>query len=194
MPAASRGGIAGGEYQTLVGFWNSVMTTAGGVFAYVDPEDNAVASQEMGVGDGATTSFQLVRTLGGFDDPVLDPVCGPNAPASGSDAGNFQGATTTGTDAGDFQGATATGADAGFFATMQVFVAGLLAPWSFANGGADASGGMIVIAPPPGVGVALTWSGSFRWLCRFAEDTLALSEFMFQLYEMKQIKFSTVKL
>jgi len=190
----ARGGIAGGEYQTLLGFWNQTMTAPGGVFAYVDPADNAVAAQALGTGDGATTSFQLVRTLGGFDDPVLDPVCGPNVPATGSDAGDFQGGTTVGTDAGDFQGATTIGSDAGYFSTLQVYAAGLLAPWTFSGGSGDASGGIVVIAPAPADGVALTWTGAFRWLCRFAEDSLALSEFMFQLYEMKQLKFSTVRL
>ena len=200
----ARGGVTASGYQTIVGFWNSVMTTAGGVFAYVDPEDNAVTSQEMGLGDGATTSFQLVRTLGGFDDPVLDPVSGPAAATVTWDYGDAASPVVPAgapADCGNCTVAPTTWFDLGFAATLQIFLGAYathpttpLAPFAFANGTADASGGVVTITPAPGDGVQLTWTGSFRWLCRFADDTLALSEFMFQLHEMKQVKFSTVKL
>jgi Conserved hypothetical protein 2217 (DUF2460) len=195
-----RGGVTPSSYQTMVGFWNAVMATPGGVFAYGDPEDNAVAGQATGAGDGSTTAFQLVRSLGGFSEPVLAPLCGPNVATAGQDAGNCSGSTTTGEDAGNCSGATAAGADAGYCSTLQVFeassgpVATVLAPWSFAGGSADASGGVVAVAPAPGDGVDLTWTGSYRWLCRFPEDTLAVNEFMFQLYELKQFKFGTIRL
>jgi hypothetical protein len=41
-----------------------------GTFLYVDPSDNFVSGQALGVGDGATTSFPLARALGGFLEPV----------------------------------------------------------------------------------------------------------------------------
>lgn len=58
------------ELQTLRGFINSV---AGPVqlWGYTDPNDKSVSGQEFGTGDGATTAFQLVRTLGGFTEPVF---------------------------------------------------------------------------------------------------------------------------
>ncbi len=59
------------EWQQLIGFFNSL---AGGVglFGYTDPEDNTIANQEFGVGDGITTGpFQLVREFGNFVEPVF---------------------------------------------------------------------------------------------------------------------------
>ncbi len=41
-----------------------------GTFVFYDPTDYAVAAQGFGTGDGATTVFQLLRTLGGFVEPV----------------------------------------------------------------------------------------------------------------------------
>jgi len=58
------------EWQTLVGFINSVLG-AGLLWAYNDPTDNAVTNQGFGEGDGSTTTFQLVRALGGFTEPVF---------------------------------------------------------------------------------------------------------------------------
>ena len=59
------------EWQDLVGFINSVAGTVG-LFGYTDPNDNSVTAQEFGSGDGSTKGpFQLVRTLGGFTEPVF---------------------------------------------------------------------------------------------------------------------------
>ncbi len=41
-----------------------------GTFLYVDPDDNAVTGQAFATGDGATTSFTMMRSLGGFLEPV----------------------------------------------------------------------------------------------------------------------------
>lgn len=59
------------ELQTLVGFYN----LRGGPFdsfLFTDPDDNAVTAQPFGVGDGSTAVFQLVRSYGGFAEPVRD--------------------------------------------------------------------------------------------------------------------------
>lgn len=58
------------ELQTLRGFINSVNGPAL-LWGYTDPNDNSVATQEFGVGDGSTTNFQLVRAFGGFTEPVF---------------------------------------------------------------------------------------------------------------------------
>lgn len=39
-------------------------------FLYTDPDDNTVTAQAVGVGDGFTKVFQLVRTFAGFVEPV----------------------------------------------------------------------------------------------------------------------------
>lgn len=58
------------EWQTFEGFFNSLQG-AFGLFAYDDPNDDTIATQPFGAGDGATTAFQLVRTLGGWTEPVF---------------------------------------------------------------------------------------------------------------------------
>jgi uncharacterized protein (TIGR02217 family) len=57
------------EWQTLLGFYNSVLGAAY-LFQFNDVDDNAVTTQSFGTGDGTTTQFQLVRSLGGFIEPV----------------------------------------------------------------------------------------------------------------------------
>lgn len=63
---------AAAEFQSLVGFFNQCQG-AFGAFLYADADDNAVTGQALGVGDGATTVFQLARSFGGFIEPVLAP-------------------------------------------------------------------------------------------------------------------------
>lgn len=59
------------ELQTLVGFFNA-MHGAADTFLYSDPADNAVTAQGFGTGDGATVAFQLVRSFGGYAEPIYD--------------------------------------------------------------------------------------------------------------------------
>jgi uncharacterized protein (TIGR02217 family) len=55
------------ELQRLLGFYNSRGGSAGGFF-YLDRSDFSVAGEIFGTGDGATTTFQLTRsiTVGGI--------------------------------------------------------------------------------------------------------------------------------
>ena len=55
--------------QTLLGFY---LTCQGqfGTFLYTDPSDNTVKGQAIATGDGATTAFTMVRSIGGFTEPV----------------------------------------------------------------------------------------------------------------------------
>jgi uncharacterized protein (TIGR02217 family) len=59
------------EFQTLLGFFNA---RNGGydTFLFTDQDDSSVTAQVFGTGDGVTTQFQLVRTLGGVVVPVYD--------------------------------------------------------------------------------------------------------------------------
>jgi hypothetical protein len=41
-----------------------------GTFLYADPDDNTVAGQAFATGTGSTTSFTMMRSLGGFLEPV----------------------------------------------------------------------------------------------------------------------------
>ena len=62
-------GLGASSLQTLLGFYLQCQGQLG-TFLYVDPTDSTVKSQTIGTGDGATTSFPLVRTLGAFTEPV----------------------------------------------------------------------------------------------------------------------------
>lgn len=60
------------EWQTLVDFFNS-RQGAFDTFLYDDPEDDSVTAMQFGTGDGATTAFQLGRTLnGGLFEPIYN--------------------------------------------------------------------------------------------------------------------------
>lgn len=61
------------ELQTFAGFYNSLQG-AQGLFQFNDPNDGAVTAQLFGEGTGLTaTTFQLVRSYGGFVEPVFLP-------------------------------------------------------------------------------------------------------------------------
>ena len=59
------------EMRSLLGFFNA-RQGAFDSFLFQDPDDQTVIVQAAGIGDGATTLFQLVRTLGGTTEPVYD--------------------------------------------------------------------------------------------------------------------------
>lgn len=73
------------EYQTLVGFYNRV----GGTFddwLFQDLDDKAATAELFGQGDGATTVFQLGRTVGSFFEPIFGPGTGLTFTVAGSAA------------------------------------------------------------------------------------------------------------
>ena len=73
------------EQQTLQGFINNLFGGQG-LFQYNDPNDGSVTTQTFGIGTGLTAStFQLVRTLGGFVEPVYLPNAGIHIFDNGSD-------------------------------------------------------------------------------------------------------------
>lgn len=71
LPSANMypGALGPRDQQTLLGFFLQ-MQGQFGTFLYVDPDDNSSAQQNLGTGDGATTSFLCMRMLGGFAEPV----------------------------------------------------------------------------------------------------------------------------
>ncbi len=75
------------ELRTLMGFFLQ-RQGAFDSFLYTDPSDNYVASQSIGTGNGATTVFQLVRSLGGFTELMKNitgtPVVRLNGTVQGS--------------------------------------------------------------------------------------------------------------
>ena len=67
------GSLGAASLQTLMGFFLACGGQVG-TFLYYDPTDYAVSAQGFGTGDGTTTNFQLVRTLGGqFAENIVAP-------------------------------------------------------------------------------------------------------------------------
>ena len=70
--APSGAGIGYDELRTLAGFF---LQQQGALqpFLFDDPTDNAVMAQPLGAGDSSRTVFQLLRSMGGFAEPVTAP-------------------------------------------------------------------------------------------------------------------------
>lgn len=62
--------------QTLAGFFHQCYGRAL-MFQFVDPDDSVATAQSFGVGDGATSLFQLTRLSGGFVESVFAPLGTP---------------------------------------------------------------------------------------------------------------------
>ena len=77
-----RSAAALAEFQVLFGFFNA-RGGAADSFLFSCPDDNTVGAQPFGVGDGVSTQWQLVRTLGGFVEPVFNLVAAPQLFADG---------------------------------------------------------------------------------------------------------------
>jgi uncharacterized protein (TIGR02217 family) len=78
-----RSDVVNVELQTLIGFFNKVGGSAK-AFHFTDPDDSSVTAQPLGVGDGVTTAFQLVRSFGGFTEPVFGPSGTPTVYVNGT--------------------------------------------------------------------------------------------------------------
>ncbi|MDP4164653.1 MAG: DUF2460 domain-containing protein [Bacillota bacterium] len=58
-----------GDFQRIIGFF---LARHGNFesFLYEDPDDHQIVNQVIGIGDGMTKSFQLIRTLGEYAEPI----------------------------------------------------------------------------------------------------------------------------
>ncbi len=137
-----------------------------GEFIFYDPTDYQVSAQPFGTGDGATTMFQLQRTLGGFSEPVVVPVT----------------SSTTLT----LSGGGAVSATAPILKAAGVTVSP--STYSIAS-----PGGGVTFASAPASGTALTWSGYFGFLCRFDGDDLDFEQFMSNLWRVDSLKFQSLR-
>jgi hypothetical protein len=77
--AGQYGALGASSLQSLMGLFLQCQGQYGS-FLFYDPTDYVVTAQGFGTGDGTTTTFQLQRTLGGFSEPVTQPLA-PPAPA-----------------------------------------------------------------------------------------------------------------
>jgi uncharacterized protein (TIGR02217 family) len=58
------------ELQTLIAFFNA-RSGSFDSFLFADPDDGVVTSGGFGTGDGVTKSFQLIKSYGGYAEPVI---------------------------------------------------------------------------------------------------------------------------
>lgn len=157
------GAVGARSLQTLLGFYG-MMAGSFGTFIYYDVTDYYVAPvQTFGVGDGATTTFQLIRTLGGMTESVIAPV---------------NSATTLYFNSGNVAAIA-----------PEIYSNGTLvgsSTYSIVNGA-------VTFNTPPISGAVLTWTGYFGFLCRFSDDNLEFSQTMWNLWEAKSVKFKSLR-
>lgn len=53
--------------------------------------------------------------------------------------------------------------------------------------------GKVLFSSPPGVGVPITWSGIFMFVCRFSEDELSFTQMMSRLWSQDGLSMMSVK-
>jgi uncharacterized protein (TIGR02217 family) len=72
--ARGAGGLGAGydELRTIAGFFLAQQGTFQ-PFLFDDPTDHAVTAGLLGTGDSSATAYQLVRTMGGFAEPITAP-------------------------------------------------------------------------------------------------------------------------
>lgn len=80
------------EFQQLVNF---ILERQGSfdTWLYEDTDDNTVTAQPLGLGDGVTTTFQLVRAFGGVGG-FVEPIYAPNQVSAVYAAGVAQASNT----------------------------------------------------------------------------------------------------
>jgi len=68
-PTGGVAGLGASSLQSLMGFFLQLQGQFG-TFLYPDPDDNAVTGQVFATGNGTQTAFTMMRSLGGFLEPV----------------------------------------------------------------------------------------------------------------------------
>lgn len=53
--------------------------------------------------------------------------------------------------------------------------------------------GLVTFNSAPLAGHVLTWTGTYNWLCRFDEDSIDLSKFASNFYDLKKVLFTSIK-
>ena len=148
----TRGGVGLGtgynELRTLQGFF---LARRGSFepFLFQDPTDWTTTNELLGVGNGTRTIFQLIRTFGGFVEPVTA----------------IQAVTIR------VNGVTKT-------ITTDYTV--------------DLATGIVTLLVAPTSGHPVTADITYYFRVRFSDDSAEFENFMYQLWELKQIKFRSV--
>ena len=145
---------------------------------------------------GLGASYDELRTLAGFflqqqgtltpflfDDPSDDAVSGQAIGTGDASTGVFQLARSM---AGFAEPITAPNA-----VTAIYFDGVVQSPSSYT---VDSDTGLVNFVTPPPAGQALTADFTYRFRVRFADDTAEFENFMYQLWQLKQVKLQSVLL
>lgn len=74
------------------------------------------------------------------------------------------------------------------------------APSIYVNGVLQSSGytvgttGIVTFTTAPALGAVLTWTGSYYYRVHFKQDITQFNEFMYKLWELKQVELESIKL
>lgn len=71
------------DYQTLGAFFKARKGKLDS-FLFDDPSENSVTALQIGVGNGTNKNFQLLRSVGGYTEPVENPKSSPSIYINGS--------------------------------------------------------------------------------------------------------------
>lgn len=152
------------ELQTLQGFYEA-RSGAYDSFLFHDPYDSQVTNLQFGLGDGVTTEFQLVRTIGAVTEVVHNPEPGLAVgrrwfPASSDDALFWP-------------------QPSGLWEIADEYISD--EPWTLLPNG------IVQFTTPPPAGKRLLWTGRFYYRARFADDTFDSTEFMRRLFSNRKL-------
>lgn len=153
------------ELKSLVQLFNQCKGSFD-TFLYCDEYDVAL-NERIGVGDGATTSFQLIRTQYGFNETILNP--------------SYEFSLQT-------IGEVNLISEIASFTDLKFYVNGIE---NYHN--SLSSSGVLMFNFPPLPGAIISWSGHLYYKCRFKQDEIEFNNFMINLWEAKKVEFVSVK-
>lgn len=148
------------ELQQLMGFYFLALGS-GVAFLYNNPDDNAVAADsQFGVGSGVTTNYQLIRTAGGGTFLYTEPVQNVNV-------------------------------------ITNIKVNGVaVTVIAYATTGSPGAGqcwvspsGLVTFGTAPGIDLAITWTGTYYYRCRFLNDNTDFNKMMSGLWNLSDWDF-----
>jgi uncharacterized protein (TIGR02217 family) len=148
--ARGLGGLGAGydELRTLAGFFLQ-QQGAFQPFLFDDPTDDTVTGQVLGTGNASNATFQLLRTMNGF----AEPIAAPNTVAA-------------------------------------IYLDGIRqSPAVYA---VDPETGLVTFTAPPSAGQVVSADFTYWFRVRFADDTAEFENFMYQLWQLKQVKLQSV--
>jgi len=182
-----RGNSTYQEWQTFQGFWNTVMTTPGQLFVFVDKDDCTVTNQLIGIGDGVRNIWQAMRSVGGFFEPVTAVLTNVDDAGTIVDCGLVTDSVTVVDDAGSVADPVDLIDDDGGISLTHFYVDGVEVDVTvFASGS-------LQFASPPSEGATISWDGKFGWLCQFDEDDAEFDRDLPNIYEVQQLTFTTAR-